>query len=246
MKKTVIYLALVAVLMIGFGGCVSKKYKNSPATMRTYNVHGKTYHPSYVRIGQRMRGISSWYGPKFHGKMTSNGERYDMHARTAAHKTWPMNTMVKVTNLQNGKSTVVRINDRGPFIRGRIIDCSYKAGKEIGLDRMGVAKVRIRVLGFAGKIQSPTVKKRTPKVQQQVRLSNFGIQVGVFKRLEGAKIYKRKHAQLNARHKSVIKQIHDEEGTVLYRVWLMGFASEEEARDFSDEHGLYGASIVRN
>jgi rare lipoprotein A len=80
-----------------------------------------------------------------------------MHARTAAHKTLPMGTMVKVTNIQNGKSTVVRINDRGPFVKGRIIDCSYAAGKELGLDRLGIAKVEIEVLGYHGKIQKPKI-----------------------------------------------------------------------------------------
>jgi rare lipoprotein A len=193
-----------------------------------------------------MRGISSWYGPNFHGKQTSNGERYNMHARTAAHKTWPMNTMVKVSNLQNGKSTVVRINDRGPFVKGRIIDCSYKAGKEIGLDRMGIAKVQIKVLGFTGKIQTPATAKKLPKSAQEVRLTNFGIQVGAFRRLEGAEIYKLRHASLDERYKPVIKHMHDEEGIPLYRVWLMGFASEEEARDFRDQYGLPGAFIVRN
>ncbi len=246
MTQKVIFLFLIGILIVGFGGCTSKKYKNSPATMRIYKIRGKTYYPSYVRIGQKMRGVSSWYGPKFHGKMTSSGERYNMNARTAAHKTWPMNTMVKVSNLQNGKSTIVRINDRGPFVRGRIIDCSYIAGKEIGLDRMGVAKVQIKVLGFAGKIQPPVVAKKIPKVQQQVMLTNFGIQVGIFSRLEGAKVYQRNHANLDSRYRAVIKSRHDEEGTQLYQVLLMGFASEGEARDFREQHGLFGAMIVRN
>ncbi len=250
-QKIVIYITLFAMIMIGFGACASKKpkktYKNgTPATQRSYKVLGKRYHPTYVRLGQKMKGVSSWYGPNFHGKMTSNGEKYNMHARTAAHKTWPMNTMVKVSNLQNGKSTIVRINDRGPFVSGRIIDCSYKAGKEIGLDRMGIAKVQIQVLGFAGKIQTPATAKRLPKSAQEVRLTNFGIQVGAFSRLEGAQIYKRSHASLDERYKPVIKHMHDEEGEPLYRVWLMGFGSEEEARDFKDRHGLPGAFIVRN
>ncbi|MEA3491502.1 MAG: septal ring lytic transglycosylase RlpA family protein [Campylobacterota bacterium] len=238
---------IISLLILNFTGCASKKYKNgTPATQKSYKIKGKRYHPTYVRLGQKMRGVSSWYGPNFHGKQTSSGERYNMHARTAAHKTWPMNTMVKVSNLQNGKSTIVRINDRGPFVRGRIIDCSYRAGKEIGLDRMGIAKVQIKVLGFAGKIQTLTTVKRLPKSKQRIRLTNFGIQVGAFRRLEGAKIYKRSHASLDSRYRSVIKKMHDEEGTPLYRVWLMGFASEEEAMDFRDQHGLAGAFIVRN
>ena len=171
-----------------------------------------------------------------------------MHGRTAAHKTWPMDTMVKVTNLQNGKSTIVRINDRGPFVRGRIIDCSYTAGKEIGLDRMGIAKVSVEVLGFAGKVQSAATiaeRKRT-HTETRVRLSNFGVQVGAFRRYAGAQTYKRKHANLYPRYKTVIKKFSDLDGNPLYRVWLMGFGSEEEARDFKSSNDLAGAFIVRN
>jgi len=168
-----------------------------------------------------------------------------MYAKTAAHKTWPMNTMVKVTNLRNRKSTVVRINDRGPFVRGRIIDCSYRAGKEIGLDRTGVAKVRLEVLGFNGKIYAPESTKNLSTPQQKVMLTNFGIQVGAFRRLEGAKIYKRRYSRLDPNHNTTIKHMHDEEGNPLYRVWLMGFATEEEAIDFTREHRLREALIVR-
>ena len=195
-----------------------------------------------------MKGVSSWYGPNFHGKHTSNGEVYNMHARTAAHKTWPMDTMVKVTNLQNGKSTIVRINDRGPFVRGRIIDCSYLAGKEIGLDRMGIAKVSIKVVGFAGKVESDAkiaqAKKR--KTETRVMLSNFGVQVGAFKRYEGAAVTKKMFSKLYPKYKPVIKQFTDVDGAPLYRVWLMGFSSEQEARDFKNCNDLNGAFIVRN
>ena len=217
------------------------------STMRSYKVLGKRYHPTFVEVGQVMKGISSWYGPNFHGKYTSNGERYNMHARTAAHKTWPMDTMVRVKNLQNGKSTLVRINDRGPFVRGRIIDCSYTAGKEIGLDRMGIAKVSIQVVGFAGKVQSAATiaKAKSTHTQTRVRLSNFGVQVGAFKRYEGAQTYKRKYADYHSRYKPVIKKFSDEDGEPLYRVWLMGFGSEQEARDFKNNNDLAGAFIVR-
>lgn len=218
------------------------------ATMRSYKVLGKRYHPTFVEVGQVMKGISSWYGPDFHGKYTSNGEVYNMYARTAAHKTWPMDTMVKVKNLQNGKSTIVRINDRGPFVRGRIIDCSYKAGKEIGLDRMGIAKVSIEVVGFAGKVQSAATIARNKKlnIQTRVHLSNFGVQVGAFRRYEGAQIYKRRYTGVYGHYKPVIKRFSDVDGAPLYRVWLMGFGSEQEARDFKNSHDLEGAFIVRN
>ena len=239
-------------------GCSQKKYAvkktkytseaRHKATMRSYNVLGKRYHPTYVSVGQVQRGIASWYGPNFHGKYTSNGEVYDMHARTAAHKTWPMDTMVRVTNLQNSKSTVVRINDRGPFVKGRIIDCSYTAGKEIGLDKLGIAKVKVEVLGFAGKVHSikSIAKHKKEHTAIRVKLSDFGLQVGSFSRYEGAKSYKHHYSKKYPNHRPIIKRLHNEEGIILYRVWLMGFGSEQETRDFKENNDLYTAVIVRN
>jgi len=263
MKKLSIFLSFITLLLLTFTftGCSQKrlsmkkpgatKYTSAArhrATMRSYKVLGKRYNPTYVEVGQIMHGVSSWYGPNFHGKYTSNGEVYNMHARTAAHKTWPMDTMVKVKNLQNGKSTTVRINDRGPFVRGRIIDCSYAAGKELGLDRMGNAKVEIQVVGFAGKVHSAAAiaKAKTRHTQVRVRLSNFGVQVGAFRRYEGARIYKRKYAGFDHRYKPIIKKFSDVYGAPLYRVWLMGFGSEQEARDFKEQNEMPGAFIIRN
>jgi len=91
-------------------------------------------------------GVASWYGPGFHGRTTANGERYDMHGLTAAHKTLPFGTKVKVTNSRTGRSVVVRINDRGPFTRGRVIDLSRGAAEAIGIIRSGTAPVAISIL----------------------------------------------------------------------------------------------------
>ena len=98
------------------------------------------------RPGDRERGIASWYGPGFHGRQTANGETYDMRAMTAAHRTLPFDTVVEVRNLDNGRRTRVRINDRGPFVRGRIIDLSRAAAKAIGMIGPGVARVEIVVV----------------------------------------------------------------------------------------------------
>ena len=92
-------------------------------------------------------GIASWYGPNFDGKKTANGETFDMYALTAAHRTIPFNSLVKVTNLKNGKSVVVRINDRGPYNQGRIIDLSYKAALDLGITSTGSAEVQLEVMG---------------------------------------------------------------------------------------------------
>ena len=96
--------------------------KKGPAGTRPYTVRGKTYYPLLSAHGFREEGIASWYGRDFHGKTTSNGERYNMYGMTAAHKLLPFNTQVKVTNKANGRSIVVRINDRGPFVANRVID----------------------------------------------------------------------------------------------------------------------------
>lgn len=100
-----------------------------------------TRHLSYDQVG-----IASWYGPGFQGKRTSSGEIYDMNAMTAAHKTLPFNTIVKVVDLETGRSVIVRINDRGPFVPGRIIDLSYAAAQELGIVQKGTALVGLKVL----------------------------------------------------------------------------------------------------
>lgn len=146
------------------------------ATMRPYTVRGKTYRPHPVKVGDTFDGIASWYGPDFHAKATSNGETYNMHAHTAAHKTFPMNTIVKVYNKDNGKTTVVRINDRGPFVEGRIIDLSNVAAHDIAMVGKGIANVRVEVVGFGGDLVHNTPPKdskpQTPPkqtTQQQVK-----------------------------------------------------------------------------
>ncbi|HYL32965.1 MAG TPA: septal ring lytic transglycosylase RlpA family protein [Stellaceae bacterium] len=97
--------------------------------------------PAFVQVG-----YASWYGPHFNGKHTANGERFDMHALTAAHRTLPINSYVRVTNLTNHRSVVVRINDRGPYAANRIIDLSAEAARELGIRKGGVARVRIELM----------------------------------------------------------------------------------------------------
>ena len=114
---------------------------------RTYSVLGKRYEVMDRADGYVEQGLASYYGKKFHGRRTSNLEVYDMYAFSAAHKTLPLPSFVRVTNLANGKSVVVRVNDRGPFHAGRIIDLSYAAAVKLGVHRAGVAKVEVRALG---------------------------------------------------------------------------------------------------
>lgn len=108
-----------------------------------YTVFGKTYQVLPSNKGYRERGVASWYGKKFHGRKTSNGETYDMYAMTAAHKSLAIPSYVKVTNLDNGRTVIVRVNDRGPFHGGRIIDLSYAAAKKLDYSAKGVANVEV-------------------------------------------------------------------------------------------------------
>ncbi|MDA1100630.1 MAG: septal ring lytic transglycosylase RlpA family protein [Proteobacteria bacterium] len=110
-----------------------------------YQIKGVWYYPR-EDPQYSQTGIASWYGEKFHGKRTANGESYDMNGLTAAHKTLPMPVRVRVTNLENGRSLVLRVNDRGPFINGRIIDVSRRAAQLLGFQKQGTAKVRVTVI----------------------------------------------------------------------------------------------------
>ena len=210
------------------------------ATMRSYVVGGKRYYPTITKIGETFDGIASWYGPSFHARKTSNGELYNMYSLTAASKTLPMNTMVKVYNKNNGKSVIVRINDRGPFVEGRIIDLSKKAAMSIDMIKHGTAMVRLTVVGFNGKIAKNRVERLVTKSSNR-----YYLQVGAFSRLDGAKNVKRKFNNLilGENYKAIIKQ-NVKNGKVLNRVWISGFRSEEEAKDFKKQYGLKHAMII--
>ena len=225
------------------GNKVGTNIKNSKAmhraTMRPYEVFGKKYYPTVAHIGDRFDGVASWYGPDFHAKKTSNGEIYNMYAMTAAHKTLPMNTVVKVENIENGLSTIVRINDRGPFVKQRIIDLSNAAAHKIDMVKKGTAKVKLTVLGFNGKIAQTLEEK-----QQTASVGNYYVQVGVFARVEGANITKRKFEMiLDGKYNVVLKDGYLDDKKIK-RVWISGFRSEEEAVDFKKSNNLLGAMII--
>lgn len=246
-KKSVSFF----LVLIFITGCANKNYVYYPAshnkgsysmhkaTMKPYEVNGKIYYPTVVKVGSRYRGIASWYGPDFHGKQTSSGEYYNMYGFTAAHKTLPMNTMVKVTNLNNNKSVIVRINDRGPFVKNRMIDLSYAAAKKIGMIGTGTAPVELEVLGF-----DRTISTLASSAKREVEIGNFGVQIASFRRFQGAVITQSRYKVVNGRYRAIIKKFIVD-GAPLYRVWLMGFKSESEARDFIATNRFPGAFIVR-
>jgi rare lipoprotein A len=115
---------------------------------KPYNINGRTYVPA-ENPSYRAEGIASWYGPDFHGRLTANGEVYDMHSLSAAHTTMPLPSYARITNLDNGKSIVVRVNDRGPYVRDRIIDLSIGTAKALDCYGHGLARVRVEYVGRA-------------------------------------------------------------------------------------------------
>ncbi len=127
---------------------------------RSYVVHGKRYYTMRSSRGYVERGIASWYGRKFHGRRTSSGERFDMYAMTAAHKSLPLPTYVQVTNLENGRQAVVRVNDRGPFHQNRLIDLSYAAATKLGIIGKGTGLVEVRAVGPGTEVLEPPAAPR--------------------------------------------------------------------------------------
>lgn len=243
-----------------YGGKPSQKYPSSQlasdsssvykpngdlqATMRPYTVMGQVYYPTVVKVGDTFNGVASWYGSDFHGKTTSNGEGYDMYSFTAAHKTLPMNTVVRVTNLENGSETIVRINDRGPFVESRIIDLSYSAAYKIDLPRKGTAPVRLEVLGFEPSGSRSINMKTIANGPREEVLSGFYVQIGAFERYDGALYTKRKYASYEG-YGAIVKET-EYNNKRLYRVWLSGFKSEAEARDFIARGQFPGSFITRD
>jgi rare lipoprotein A len=163
----------------------SKKLLVLPETkaydkMRPYEVNGETYYPIPSAEGFVQEGLASWYGEDFHGRTTASGEVFDMYRPSAAHKTLPLGTYVRVANLAAKTETIVRINDRGPFVKGRVIDLSYAAAKEVGLLGPGVAPVRIEALARqVGEVESSGVKRPVVEIQD-LEEGLFSVQVGAF------------------------------------------------------------------
>lgn len=126
---------------------------------KPYNIMGKWYYPIDSSEGYREKGIASWYGEEFHGKPTANGETYNMYAMTAAHTTLPLPTWVRVTNLENGRHIKVRVNDRGPFLRGRLIDMSYAGARALGFAEQGTVPVMVEAYPTDGSaLRAPTTQ----------------------------------------------------------------------------------------
>ena len=237
-------IALSAVLALT--GCGGKKTPVAPdggttrASQRPYTVMGKRYEPLKSHIGFTQEGIASWYGKDFHGKKTSNGETYDMHAMTAAHKTLPLGVFVKVRNKENGEETIVRVNDRGPFVKNRIIDLSYSAAKKLGVDLKGTAPVRIEALGYKAS-GSGGENYKAPETYDS---GNYSVQVGAFRDQQNAKRLSEEMRRLHGYSEVRSAMVN---GELFYRVQAGKFSSLHEAEEaevrFSDQ-GYPGSFVV--
>ena len=173
-------------------------------------------------------GIASWYGPKFHGRRTASGEVFDMHQLTAAHRTLPLGSWVQVTNLENGRSIQVRVNDRGPFVKGRIIDLSYAAAQSLGMARQGLARVSVSPL----QVLPPRPAGRP---------SAYSLQVGAFS-AEGNAV------TVKSRLDEVISGAYiskvSVDGQTYYRVRVGNFDNREAARRVALRLATHGYTVV--
>ncbi|MDH4133722.1 MAG: septal ring lytic transglycosylase RlpA family protein [Gammaproteobacteria bacterium] len=197
---------------------------------RPYSVYGVSYQPLKTSRGYRERGVASWYGKKFHGRKTSNGEAYDMYAMTAAHKTLPLPSYVRVRNLNNGKSVVVRVNDRGPFLHNRLIDLSYAAAERLGIVASGTGIVEVE--GLTGD-SPPTVTATPPALPQVIPAAvaaeppRLYLQAGAFTSRVNADALRDR--LVDKGFTPVHVEPVDRDGTPLYRVRLGPVPNVEES-----------------
>ena len=235
MKQLVITAALAVLLL---AGCAGKKEveqagdgpssrkisaadvhdavpKNEPRARygnhSPYTVLGKTYTVLPTSKGYHERGIASWYGSKFHGRRTSSGEPYDMHLATAAHKSLPLPTYAEVTNLDNGRKMIVKINDRGPFHEDRIIDLSYAAAIKLGVDQTGTARIDVRAIDV----------EKSKRSAVKLADGTF-LQVGAFSKRKTADDLAGKMIAAQ------LKPVSIKKSRGLYKVWIGPYASEWE------------------
>ncbi len=193
----------------------------------SYVVFGKTYYVMDSAVGFQQKGIASWYGTKFHGRRTSSGEEYDMYAMTAAHTSLPIPVYVEVTNLDNNRKAIVRVNDRGPFHPGRIIDLSYAGATKLGFVQAGTANVSIRVL----KSESDKNRLRSNAVVESplTAAGRLYVQVAAFSSEDNALSH---IAKLQREGFNDVKlHIESKKGKVLHRVRIGPFSSEYLAKN---------------
>jgi rare lipoprotein A len=242
MKQEPMKLFFIPILlfMLFLHGCAAKKAPPEPAgmpgavppTQRPYKIMGKTYYPLPSSEGYEEKGIASWYGSQFHGRKTSNGEEYDMYEETAAHKTLPMNTQVLVKNLENGREMAVRINDRGPFVKDRIIDLSLTAARKLGIIDQGTAKVKVTALGEARTYRQGNREVARFLPHQDFQQGDFYVQIGSFTNKNNAL---RLQEKMKQQGNSVVMTRFGHGDSLFYRVQVHAGSTLTVARNMEKE-----------
>lgn len=250
MKNRILFLFIITLFTSSCSGVDYYLEGTRPMPSKTpadyYIVNGVRYYPLPDSLGFVETGKASWYGEDFHGRPTSSGEIYDMYKKTAAHKTLPLGTYVKVTNLENNESTIVRINDRGPFVKDRIIDLSYGAAKEIRMDVAGLADVQVIALGKEiGEL--PNRDGSAPVLDlAEFETGEFTVQVGAFADKNNALILAER---LRADFDYVnIMEYTDKENRVFFRVHVSRSTTLIRAGEFKkslENIGFSDAFILR-
>lgn len=254
MKTRLLYLLIFSVLTAACAGhdvevigpVPSKGVAASCVPLDSYVVNGERYYPLPDAMGFAETGKASWYGMDFHGLPTSSGETYDMYKKTAAHKTLPLGTYVKVLNLNNNESTIVRINDRGPFIKGRIIDLSFNAAQDIHMAGPGLADVKVIALGREiGEMQPGN--GGAPRLDlRDFETGEFTIQVGAFMDKNNA-LNLAERLKTRFDYVNVVEYV-DKENQVFFRVHVSKSTSLAKAEDFEkkiEEMGFTEAFVLR-
>jgi rare lipoprotein A len=211
---------------------------------RPYTVLGQDFVPATSLRPYREKGVASWYGRKFHGQKTSIGETYDMYAMTAAHPTLPLPSYAKVTNVSTGKAVVVRVNDRGPFLNGRIIDLSYAAAHRVGIAGPGSGTVEVEAIipgeapVFTAAAPLPPVARVEPPAPAPVptpatptTAGGYAVQLGAFQNYVNAQTFLT-HVQGQLADAQVEPKVRQQNG--LYRVYVGPYPDRDEARRIAD------------
>ena len=194
-----------------------------------YKDRGIKYYPKYVRKGHTNIGKASWYGKPFHGRLTANGERYNMYSMTAAHRTYAMGTRLKITNLANKRSVKVRVNDRGPFYSSRKIDLSYGAAKKLGMIKKGVGRVKIEVISSHAKKYKKFAKKTAKK--------NYKSKIKKKALLAKSK----KASKQSYKKRAIVKKVAIKRDQ---KIQLASFFTKKYANNFKKKHKLKNVVIV--
>ncbi len=296
--KRLYWLTLILALILTLGGCSTRQpggyykddgpHKKVPVNIdaiqdavprheplskggnKPYTVFGKIYFPLKSARGYRARGVASWYGKKFHGNRTSSGETYNMYAMSAAHKTLPLPSYVRVTNINNRKSVVLRVNDRGPFLHNRLIDLSYVAARKLGITATGTGRVEVTAIVSAKTASASSQYDTAPVVREKLdddtrtkapvtrhapivnhtrpeKIRMF-LQVGAFSSHDNALSLRDRLEKLDI-HPVVIRTIKKSNGQQIFRVRigpLANSASKDLILQRVTKIGISDAHVVRD